>query len=92
MYSAIMGFLRRSEGSGSTDINAGIIGVQNVPGSNCYAAFFRGLVRIEGDLNMNGNLLVNGKSGKTEKVQFLQGQLSRYLNFENGVFTGVSST
>ena len=92
MYSAIMGFLRRAEGLGGSDINAGIVGVQNVVGSNCYAAFFKGLVRIEGDLNLNGGILVNGKSGKTEKVQFLQGQITRYLNFENGVFTGITAT
>lgn len=92
MYSAIMGFLRRAEGPGGSDINAGIVGVQNVNGANCYAAFFNGLVRVEGNLNLNGEITVNGKSGKTEKVAFLQGQLTKYLNFENGIFTGVTGT
>ncbi|WP_433863120.1 hypothetical protein [Sphingobacterium thalpophilum] len=62
-WGAILGFLRRIEGTGASDINAGIVGVQNVSGSNAYAGYFDGKVRADGDVQINGDLLAGNDKG-----------------------------
>lgn len=62
-WGAILGFLRRIEGTGASDINAGIVGVQNVSGSNAYAGYFDGKVRADGDVQINGDLIAGSDRG-----------------------------
>lgn len=49
-YGAVIGYLRRVESSLQEDVNAGIVGLQREYGSNCYAGYFQGRVRVDGTM------------------------------------------
>lgn len=51
-YAALIGYLRRQQSSNLNDINAGVIGMDGVGGSNCYAGYFKGKFRVDGELQL----------------------------------------
>lgn len=90
-FGSVIGYIRRQESSLSDDINAGIVGLLGVSAENCYAGYFKGKVRVDGDVFLGDNTT----KGLTTTIPFVAGWTGtnaywRNLIVKNGFIVGVS--
>lgn len=81
-YGAVIGYLRRQESTNPGDINAGVVGIAQNLGANCYAGYFQGRVKIDGDV------YVGDKKGLTRKITIIDvgtGGMYHHYNYVNGL-------